>query len=248
MTTTRVASGLASPVFLTSPPGDTARAFIVESAATSTSGRIRILNLPGNTLEATPYLTVSGIAAGGEQGLLGLAFHPSFATNGRFYVNYTDAAGDTRIVRYQANVPYMTSTTADAASAQLVLFVDQPFSNHNGGWLGFGPDGYLYCALGDGGSAGDPGNRAQTISNMLLGKMLRLDVNGADAFPGDPNKNYAIPPTNPFVGVTGDDEIWAFGLRNPWRNGFDRATGELYIGDVGQNAWEEIDVQPARAG
>ncbi|MBZ0172726.1 MAG: PQQ-dependent sugar dehydrogenase, partial [Phycisphaerales bacterium] len=125
-------------------------------------------------------------------------------------------------------------------------FVDQPFSNHNGGWIGFGPDGYLYIGMGDGGSANDPGNRAQDITDQLLGKMLRLDVDGDD-FPGDATRNYAIPPSNPFVGVTGDDEIWAYGLRNPWRNAFDRATGDFWMGDVGQNAIEEIDFQPANS-
>ena len=131
---------------------------------------------------------------------------------------------------------------ADPGSALILLTIFQPFSNHNGGWIGFGPnDGFLYISTGDGGSAGDPGNRAQDITNQLLGKMLRIDVDGNDG----PGGNYGIPAGNPFVGITGDDEIWAYGLRNPWRSSFDRATGDLYIADVGQNAWEEIDFQPA---
>jgi glucose/arabinose dehydrogenase len=245
--TVRVASGLARPVFVTAPVGDTSRIFIVEQR-TSNIGQIRILNLPGNTLQAAPYLSISPVATGNEQGLLGLAFHPDFANNGYFYVNYNNASGTTIIARYQANAPFATSTSADAASATPVLSIAQPFSNHNGGWLAFGPDGFLYIGMGDGGSANDPGNRAQTITGQLLGKMLRIDVNGDD-FPADAARNYAIPPTNPFAGATvGDDEIWHYGLRNPWRNSFDRATGDLWIGDVGQNAIEEISLQPAGMG
>ena len=247
MTTTRVASGLARPLYVTAPAGDTSRLFILEQFS-GTTGRVRILNLPGNTLNATPYLSISPLATGNEQGLLGLAFHPDFANNGFFYVHYNPAGGASVIARYTANAPFMTSTTADAASATIVLQLAQPFSNHNGGWIGFGPDGYLYAAFGDGGSANDPGNRAQTITNQLLGKMLRLDVDGPDAYPADALRNYAIPPTNPFVGIAGDDEIWHYGLRNPWRNSFDRQTGALYIGDVGQNAVEEISYAPAGLG
>ncbi len=246
LTTTRVASGLLQPVFVTAPPGDTARLFIVEQGSAGV-GRIKVLDLATGIVSPTVYLSVTPINAGGEQGLLGLAFHPDFATNGFLYVYYSNTVGDNAVARYTANLPYMTSTTAIASSAQQVHVVDQPFGNHNGGWIGFGPDGYLYIAKGDGGSGNDPGNRAQTITNMLLGKMLRLDVNGDD-FPVDPARNYAIPPTNPFVGIVGDDEIFHYGLRNPWRNSFDRLTGQMYIGDVGQGAFEEIDVAAAGLG
>jgi hypothetical protein len=158
-------------------------------------------------------------------------------------VNYTAAVtGATIVARYTVSAG--DPNVADAGSATTILTVAQPAANHNGGWLGFGPDGYLYVNLGDGGGANDPGNRGQDITDNLLGKILRLDVDGDD-FPADPNRNYAIPPSNPFVGVTGDDEIWAYGLRNPWRASFDRATGDFYIGDVGQDFREEIDVQPA---
>jgi glucose/arabinose dehydrogenase len=171
-----------------------------------------------------------------------MTFHDDYENNGFFYLNYTDLAGDTRIVRYSVSA---SPDKADPNSEELILFVDQPFSNHNTGWLDFGPDGYLYVPLGDGGSACDPGQRAQDITDQLLGKMMRLDVDGPDAFPADPNKNYAIPPDNPFVGISGDDEIWAYGLRNPWRDSFDRGTGDLYIADVGQNLREEVNYQMA---
>jgi glucose/arabinose dehydrogenase len=163
-----------------------------------------------------------------------MAFHPDYAQNGRFYVSYTNAAGNTRVVRYEVSAADPDS--ADPATASQVLAVVQPYTNHNGGLIAFGPDGYLYVGLGDGGSGGDPQNRAQNLDS-LLGKMLRLDVNG-----GTP---YTIPASNPLVGAAGRDEIWARGLRNPWRFSFDRVTGDLYIGDVGQNAWEEVNVQPA---
>lgn len=252
LTTVRVASGLSNPLFVTAPPGDTTRAFIVEQRSGSV-GRIRVLNLPGNTLEATPYLSISPVATGSEQGLLGLAFHPDYMTNGYFWVNFTEAGGTTRIVRYRANPP--ASNTADAGSATNLLSINQPFSNHNGGWMAFGPDGYLYISTGDGGSGNDPGNRAQNV-NILLGKMLRIDVDGADDIPGNDDDDgqigvtappYTIPPTNPFAGGGGAGEIWAYGLRNPWRPSFDRDTGDLFIADVGQNVWEEINFQEAGA-
>lgn len=239
LTTVQVASGLTRPVFVTAPPGDAHRIFIVEQRSGNV-GRVRIVNLDTGVLYATPFLSVSGVSTGSEQGLLGLAFHPAYAENGYFYVNFTRADGDTVVRRYTVSAD---PDVADPNSAQTVLIVDQPYGNHNGGWLGFGPDGYLYVALGDGGDANDPQNRAQNVES-LLGKMLRLDVDGDD-FPADPNANYAIPPTNPFVGVVGRDEIWAYGLRNPWRNSFDRLTGDLWIADVGQSAREEIDFQPA---
>jgi glucose/arabinose dehydrogenase len=256
ITTQRVASGLSRPVFVTAPKGDFRRAFIVEQRS-STTGRIRILNLPGNTLNATPFLGISPVSTGSEQGLLGLAFHPNFLSNGYFFVNFTDAAGTTRIIRYRANAPFATSTTADATSATTILTIAQPFANHNGGWMGFRPDdtqGLLYIASGDGGSGNDPNNNAQNTSS-LLGKMLRIDIDGPDnipgnsdddGFPADANRLYTIPASNPFAGsIPGADEILHLGLRNPWRPSFDRATGDLYIADVGQSAREEVNFVPA---
>lgn len=227
---TRVLSGLDHPVDLEAAPGDTARLFIVEK-----TGRIRIAE--DGALLPRPFLDLSGrVSQGGEQGLLGLAFHPQYASNGKFYVDYTDGAGDSRVVEF------LVSSDPDSASAteRLILVVDQPYSNHNAGRLAFGPDGYLYVGFGDGGSAGDPENRAQN-PGVLLGKMLRLDVDHPDPSAGTA---YSIPPDNPFVGRAGyRPEIWDLGLRNPWRYSFDRATGDLYIADVGQNLWEEVDVE-----
>jgi len=225
-----VAQGFSSPLFVAAPPGDTTRIFVVEQG-----GTIQVIK-NGLRLEA-PFLDVSTRIAdsGGERGLLGLAFHPDYATNGQFFVNYTNENNDTRIARY--TVSSSDPDRADPESAQTILEVAQPFANHNGGMLAFGPDdGYLYIAMGDGGSGNDPNNNGQSLST-LLGKILRIDVDG-----GAP---YAIPADNPFVGD--DDlrgEIWAFGLRNPWRFSFDRETADLYIGDVGQSTREEIDFQP----
>ncbi|MHC4414980.1 MAG: PQQ-dependent sugar dehydrogenase [Planctomycetota bacterium] len=233
LTTVRVASGLNRPILATHAPGDESRLFIVEQR-----GVIKILDLTTNTVLPVPFLDIDAlvpnISGNDERGLLGLAFHPDYQNNGFFYVNYTNLASDTVIRRYTVSGD---PDVADPTSAFTLLTIDQPFSNHNGGWLDFGPDGFLYIATGDGGSACDPGQRAQDITNQLLGKMLRIDVDG-----GSP---YAIPPGNPFVGIAGDDEIWAYGLRNPWRASFDRETGDLYIADVGQDAWEEVDFQPA---
>jgi hypothetical protein len=230
------------PVYLTAPPGDTSRVFVLEQH----TGRIRIIHLPTHSLEPTPFLTIPGLPTGSEQGLLGLAFHPDYETNGYFYVDYTDP--DTRIVRYQVSAD---PDVADPGSATPVLGFTQPQSNHNGGWIGFGPDGFLYVASGDGGGGNDQGTghttgtgNAQDITDNLLGKILRIDVD-ADDFPGDSQRNYSIPADNPFVRIDGDDEIWATGLRNPWRASFDRLTGDLYVGDVGQGRCEELDVQPA---
>jgi glucose/arabinose dehydrogenase len=232
LTTERVASGLNRPVVCTAPPGDLDRLFIVEQR-----GVIRILT--GGQVLATPFLDidalVANISGNDERGLLGLAFHPDYATNGTFYLNYVNNLNDTVIARYTVS---SDPDIADPASAQIILTIDQPYTNHNGGHLAFGPqDGYLYIGMGDGGSAGDPGNRAQN-PGVLLGKMLRIDVDG-----GSP---YAIPPDNPFVGP-GDplDEIWALGLRNPYRFAFDALTADLYIADVGQSAIEEVDYQLA---
>lgn len=232
LTTTRVASGLLRPVALTAPPGDLDRLFIVEQH----QGRIRIVK--NGSLLATPFLDIrTKINTGDEQGLLGLAFHPDYAQNGYFYVNYTGGAGSGRtfVARYQVSA---NPDVANAASEMILINEAQPYSNHNGGWLDFGPDdGYLYVSLGDGGFFGDPGDRAQSLGT-ILGKILRLDVDG-----GTP---YAIPADNPFVGVGGArEEIWAWGLRNAWRCSFDRETADLWIADVGQNAWEEVNFEPA---
>lgn len=238
----RVAASLSRPVFLTAPPGDTSRVFVVEQH----SGQIRILRRNTWTVDATPFLTISGVSTGGEQGLLGLAFHPDFATNGFFYVNLTNP--DTRIVRYSVSTD---PDVADPASGTPVLSFSQPQANHNGGWIGFGVDGYLYIASGDGGNGNDTGTghtaatgNAQDLTSNRLGKILRVDVD-ADGFPADAAENWAAPPDNPFVGIAGDDEIWVYGLRNPWRASFDRSTGDFYIGDVGEGACEEVDIQPA---
>jgi glucose/arabinose dehydrogenase len=185
---------------------------------------------------AQPFLDITPLvgSSGNEQGFLGLAFHPNYRQKGLFYVNYTNRDGDTVVARYSASP---ASDQADPGSGAVLLTVDQPFANHNGGHLAFGPDGYLYIGLGDGGSGGDPRGNGQNLG-ALLGKMLRIDVNQ-----GDP---YGIPANNPFLGQPGArPEIWAYGLRNPWRYSFDRVTGDLYIADVGQNAYEEISFQAA---
>ena len=243
LTTVRVASGLTRPVFVTSPPGDRTRLFIVEQRS-GTTGRIQILNLQTGALDTTrPFATVSGLATGNEQGLLGLAFDPNYASNGYFYVYYTASNFSIHIDRFTVS---SDPNVADQSSQTPVLSFPHPNNtNHNGGWIAFGPaDGYLYAAVGDGGSGNDPPGNAQNLL-QYLGKLLRLDVNGDD-FPADPAKNYAIPPSNPFFGATfARQEIWAYGLRNPWRNAFDRQTHDLWIADVGQGAWEEVDFQPA---
>ncbi|MDP2530743.1 MAG: PQQ-dependent sugar dehydrogenase, partial [Candidatus Palauibacterales bacterium] len=228
---TPVVSGLSSPVWLTAPPGDP-RLFVVEQR-----GTIRIVK--DGSLLPEPFLDLRpAVASGGERGLLGLAFHPDYASNGRFYVDYTDPQGDTRVVAYRVSAS--DPDRADPASGDTILAVDQPYSNHNGGLVTFGPDGMLYVGLGDGGSGGDPRGNGQN-RGTLLGAILRLDVDG-----GSP---YRIPPDNPFVGQAGfRGEIWAWGLRNPWRYSFDPASGLLYIADVGQNDWEEINAEPARSG
>jgi len=209
-----VSSGLDRPVFATSAPDDSNSLFVLEQ---------HFVTLPSGTLSTR-----------NEQGLLGLAFAPDYQTSGRYYLNYTDAAGDTRVREYTRQSP----TQGNPIATRDILRVDQPFTNHNAGWIGFGPDGNLYIATGDGGSANDPGNNSQTITNNLLGKILRVSVDGDD-FPNDTSRNYSVPSSNPFVGQTGDDEIFAYGLRNPYRCSFDRITGDLWIGDVGQNAREE---------
>ncbi len=230
-----LASGLDRPIYVTTPPGDLGRLFIVEQ-----TGAILIFDRDSGEVNAQPFLQISPNTFGNERGLLGLAFHPQYEDNGWFYINYTGTGGATFIDRYQVSED---PDIADSASVQTVLTFSQPFSNHNGGWMGFGPDGYLYIASGDGGSGNDPQDHGQN-RNTLLGAMLRIDVDGDD-FPDENDRNYAIPSNNPFVGSDGRDEIWAYGLRNPWRASFDRSTGDLWIADVGQSAREEINFQPA---
>jgi glucose/arabinose dehydrogenase len=220
-------TGLREPTDVVAAADGSGRLFVTEKA-----GRIRVID--GSGVRSTPFLDISNLvgSGGSEQGLLGLAFH-----NGAFFVNYTDVHGDSVVARYQVSED---PNVADPASAHQILFVEQPAANHNGGNLVFGPDGYLYIGFGDGGGGGDTYGNSQR-GGVLLAKMLRLDVDN-----GDP---YAIPPDNPFVNTPGmRPEIWAWGLRNPWRYAFDRVTGDLYIADVGQNAYEEIDFQPAGQG
>ncbi len=233
----RIASGLPQPLFLTAAPGDDDRLFIVGK-----SGQIVIYDQTTGSVNATPFLDVSAdVSTDGERGLLGMAFHPNYQSNGLFYVSLTNLGGDTEIRQYQVSA---NPDLAASSTLELIISFAQPASNHNGGWLDFGPDGYLYFSSGDGGGGNDPGNNAQDLSDNLLGKILRLDIDGDD-FPADDSRNYAIPSDNPFVGTFGDDEIWAYGLRNAWRPSFDRLTGDLYVADVGQGAREEISVQPA---
>lgn len=236
------ATGFSQPVGIVNSGvlGD-GRLFIVEQG-----GLIRIVQSNGTVLP-TPFINLSGlISLGSERGLLGLAFHPNYANNGYFYVNYTNTSGNTVIARYSVSTG--DPNVANPSSQLILLTINQDFSNHNGGDLKFGPDGYLYIGMGDGGSGGDPLNRAQDMG-QLLGKMLRIDVSPTGGLPPDCGSgvtNYSIPADNPFVGVPGScNEIWASGLRNPWRFSFDRHLGDMYIGDVGQNLWEEIDWRPA---
>jgi glucose/arabinose dehydrogenase len=234
---TEVASGFERPTFAISPPGDTSRIFVLEQA-----GLIQIVE--NGTRQATPFLdiTTKVTRSANEQGLLGLAFHPDYAQNGRFYVHYsadptaTLQTGDTVVSEFRR----ASDTSADAASERVLFTVSQPESNHNGGMIAFGPDGFLYIGLGDGGGGGDQhgsiGNGQNT--DTLLGKLLRIDVDSTSA------GQYGIPSGN-MTGAGVRPELWAYGLRNPWRFSFDGCTGDLWIGDVGQDGWEEIDLQPA---
>jgi len=237
---TLVTDGVTEPVQVTHAPNDP-RLFIVEQG-----GTIRIYK--NGALLPTPFLNIASLTSdGSEQGLLSMAFDPNYASSGLFYVYYTDdiaTPGDITLARYSVSA---NPDVADAASAEIVLVIPHPTNaNHNGGQLMFGPDGYLYMGTGDGGGGGDVPNNAQNL-NVLLGKMLRLDVSGTGAVPCGQTAPapYANPPTNPYVGRPGCDEIWSYGLRNPWRFSFDRDTDDMLIGDVGQNLWEEIDFQPA---
>ena len=229
---TRVGAGFNQPLFVAPVPGSNERVFVVEKG-----GTIRILNPDGS---GSLFLDISSdVSSQGERGLLGLATAADFATSGIFYVYVTNPAGDIEIRRYRT--PANDRNSGDPATKDVILSFPHPqFTNHNGGWLAFGPDGFLYAASGDGGGAGDPNDNAQN-TNVLLGKMLRIDVS-SDDFPSDASRDYGIPSDNPFAGGGGRPEIWAFGLRNPFRNSFDPATGNLLIGDVGQNAIEEVDL------
>lgn len=236
---TRLASGLASPVFAAVAPGDPDRLYVVEKD----EGRIRLLDTATGDVAARAFLDIPNtqLSTGGEQGLLGLAFHPDYASNGRFFVFLVNSSGDLEVREYGR-------ATADTATrtGDVILTIPHPGnSNHNGGWMGFGPDGMLWITTGDGGGAGDEPNNAQNV-DVLLGKVLRIDVDGDDFASG--SRDYAIPDDNPFVGVAGEDEIWALGLRNPWRASFDRDTGELWIADVGQGAREEVNVVVPASG
>lgn len=230
---TPVATGLSDPVLVTSAPGDSTRLFVVEQ-----TGDIRVIK--NGLLLATPYIDLTSlIKVSSEQGLLGMAFHPNYQSNGYFFVNYSRTSdGATVVSRFHVSG---NPDIADSLSESNVITIAQPFSNHNGGMIAFGPsDHYLYIGMGDGGNGGDPGNRAQNKLN-LLGKMLRLDI--------DTTSGYKIPASNPFVGNAAyAPEIWTLGWRNPWRFSFDRGTGNMYIGDVGQNAFEEVDVEPSGSG
>lgn len=229
-----IASGFNRPLYVTHANDGGGRLFVVEQ-----TGMIWIIK---DGLRAQyPFLDISGLISASadlpysEQGLLGLAFHPDYAANGYFFVNYTDRSGATVVARYQVSLS--NPDIADAGSGGIIFQLGQPYANHNGGHIDFGADGYLYISLGDGGSANDPLGAGQN-RRLLLGSILRIDVDGASP--------YAIPPDNPFVGDDSAlDEIWAYGLRNVWRFSFDRATGDMYLADVGQNLLEEVNFQPA---
>jgi glucose/arabinose dehydrogenase len=234
------ADGLDDPLYVTHAPNDFDRNFILERVTPGELGAIRVFDVDAGVLLDQPFLEIP-VNPNGEAGILGLAFHPEYDDNGYIYVNYTSfgggAWGHTRIERYTRSVD--DPNRADPHSARLVIRYDQPAFNHNAGWLDFGPDGFLYVSAGDGGAAFNGQN-----TDTVLGSMLRLDVDGDD-FPADDERNYAIPPDNPFADGGGAPEIWSYALRNPWRNSFDRATGDLYIGDVGSSKWEEVNFQPA---
>lgn len=239
----RIASGLDQPLFLTQAPGDTDLLYIAEK-----TGAVRALDLSTGGLSTPISFTVS---TSSERGLLGMAFDPAYLTNGRVYFNSTNLSGATEISRVTVDPALGLADPAAPATREVLLTISQPAPNHNAGWIGFSPiDGLLYIATGDGGNSNDTGfghtpgtGNSQDITGNLLGKMLRIDPNGDD-FPADTSRNYSIPADNPFIGSAGDDEIWSYGLRNPFRCSFDPVTGDLWIADVGQNAREEINQQP----
>lgn len=242
---TLVGTAFNTPVAARTADGDTAHLFVAELR----TGEIRVLDLATHEIGATPFLNLDDDRIGqlGEQGFLGFAFDPDYADNGHVYVNIVDADGNTEILRFTRSAA--DPLQLDPASEQLIWEFPraQPATNHAAGWIEFGPDGYLYFASGDGGPGRDPNNVAQN-ADLLLGKILRIDVHGGDGFESDPLRNYALPVDNPFVNGGGAPEVWALGLRNPWRAGFDSLTGDLYIADVGQARFEEVNFQPAGAG
>ena len=271
-----LSGGVTRPVYCTAPRGDDTRLFVVEQITAITNlGRISVIDLGAPQRGFTRYMSLPVVAReSNEQGFLGMAFHPEFLSNGYFYVVYNTprepgiSAGSVVLARYRATGGDPWASTGDPDSGVVLLRIRKPDPTHNGGWIDFGADGYLYMSVGDGGNANDtnggasinpPGHtpgigNAQDLTDNLMGKILRLDVDGPDnipgnadddAFPDDPDKNYSIPPGNPFVGVEGDDEILHYGLRNPWRCSLDRATGDLWIADVGQAQREEINRIPA---
>lgn len=262
-----VASGFALPVYCTAPRGDDNRLFVVQQRRFG-QGLLRVVDLRTGRLQFEPYLDIGAVGTGAEQGFFCVAFHPRFMENGYFYVKYATpavsgvSAGDVFVVRYRAMGADPMANAADPASAVVIMKITQPESTHNGGWLDFGPDGKLYIATGDGGNANDttggvsfppyhtPGiGNAQDLTDNILGKVLRIDVDGPDGepgtadddgFPSDATRHYVIPPDNPYVGTVNTPEVWASGLRNPWRASFDRQTGDFWVGDVGQAEREEI--------
>lgn len=235
LTTVTVATGLETPVYVTAAPGDASRVFVVER-----SGAIRVVDLATGKVQPEPFLKYTDLSTDTEQGLLGLAFSPNYAQNGLFYTYRSNAKGDIVVEGLQVSAD---PNVADATSANVIFTEPHEQVYHYGGWLGFGPkDGDLYISIGDDGGLTNAQN-----PNALYGKILRIDVN-SDAFPDDPTRNYAIPPTNPFAGGGGAGEVFAYGLRNPWRAGFDSLTGDLYLGDVGENSIEEVDFIPGASG
>jgi len=230
----RVGTGFSQPLYLTALPDGSGRVLVVQQ-----SGRVRLLNPATGTVAATDFLNVTAeVTTDGERGLLGLALAPDFTASRNFYVFMTNTSGQVEIRRYQTLPGNLLQ--ADPATSDVIFRFDHPLNTHNGGWLEFGPDGFLYIGTGDGGGAGDPSNNAQNL-NLYFGKLLRIDPR-SDGFPGDLLRDYAIPPGNPFAAGGGLPEIWAYGLRNPFRAGFDPLTQNLWIGDVGQNTREEIDL------
>jgi hypothetical protein len=232
--TVRVMSGLNQPLGLVTTPSDDRHLYVYERA-----GVIRMYDQQTQSLLGTPLLDIQDrVNPGQDGGLVGVAFDPDFANNGYVYVQYTDDLTNNRLSRFSLND---NGIGLDPTSEHQILYIEQPHTAHNGDWIGFGHDGMLYYTTGDGGNQHDTFNNAQNTST-LLGSVLRLDVtNARDDFPADPDANYGIPAGNPFVGVDGRDEIWAFGVRNPWRASFDRETGDFYIGDTSQDTWEEVN-------
>ncbi len=246
-----VAGGLSRPLSVCYAPGDFSRLFIVQQRVDVQGvpyGQVKVLDLNTGKVLSDPFITVGPVVIeGGSAGLLGMAFDPDYANNGAFYL-YSCIAGGPLVQRNVVDRYRVTANpnVADPGTRERILTIDDPNTIHNGGCMYFGDDGMLFIATGDGGPGGDPDNRAQN-KDLLLGKILRIDVGGQDDFPGDDDQNYHCPSDNPFVGIAGRDELWALGLRHPWRFSFDRLTGDMFIGDVGQGTWEEVDFIPAGA-